>query len=432
MISLRYCPIPAAFYSSRRKKLAAQLPAGSLVIIHSNDIYPTNQDGTFAHHQNANFFYLTGIEQEESILLMQVGENGVHEACLLLRETNDKIAIWEGARLSQTEGQELSGIEDVRWTTQYQSLLAQWVPAAKSIACEGAAQQRKYSPVETRNARMSAALLSSYPEASMQSIYEILTEMRFVKSPAEIEQLRRACKTTGEGFIELLAQIKIGMGEWEIEGHLSSNYTRRRSRKFSFTPIIASGADSCVLHYNSNHKNVEEGSIILLDLGAEYGGYAGDMTRTIPANGKYSERQAAVYNACLAVHKYAKTIMRPGVLKNDYEQQIRGFMGQQLLGLGLISQAEIDENPSNPPAVLRYFMHGTSHSLGLDVHDVCPSNPRFAAMQVWTIEPGIYIKEEGIGVRIETDVVIHEDHVEDLLDFVPIEVAEIEAAMRQR
>jgi len=432
MISLRYTPIPAPFYKSRRKKLAAQLPAGSLVIIHSNDTYPTNQDGTFSHHQNANFFYLTGIEQEKSILLMQVGENGSHKDCLLLRETNDKIAIWEGARLERSEGQELSGIEDVRWTNQYQSLLAQWVPAAKSIACEGAEQQSRHSPVETRNARMSAALRASYPDVKMLSIYEMLAEMRFVKSPEEIEQIRRACQITGEGFIELLPQIKVGMGEWEIEGHLSSNYLRRRSRKYSFTPIIASGADSCVLHYNSNHKNVEEGSIILLDIGAEYGGYAGDMSRTIPANGKYSERQAAVYNACLAVHKHAKKLMRPGVLKSDYEKQVRAFMGEQLLAIGLISQAEMDENPENPPAVLRYFMHGTSHPLGLDVHDVGPANPRFAAMQVWTIEPGIYIKEEGIGVRIETDVVIHEDHVEDLLGFVPIEIADIEAYMRKR
>ncbi len=429
MISQRYTPLSASFYQQKRDELARQLPASSLVIVHSNDVFPTNADGTFTHHQNANFFYLTGIDQEESILLMQVGENGSHEDILLLRETNDQIAIWEGARLEKPEGTSLSGISDVRWADEYPALLASLVPQAKEVWLERDNHPRRLTYVQTRNERMAAALIASYPDASLKSLYPIISEMRMVKTEEEISQIREACRSTGEGFIEVLRQLKPGMGEWEIEGMLSSAFIRRRSRKFSFTPIIAGGANACVLHYITNHMETKEGDLVLLDIGAEYGGYAGDMTRTVPLNGKYSPRQKAVYEACLAVHNEAKRLMMPGVLKSDYERAVRCYMAQQLLSLGLITEAEIAEKPEDPPAVRRYFMHGTSHSLGLDVHDVGAMDTSFAVNQVWTIEPGIYIKEEGIGIRIENDVVVREGGVEDLLDFVPITVAEIEACM---
>ncbi len=429
MITLRYTPIRAEFYLQKRDELAALLPAGSLVIIHSNDVLPTNADGTMGFHQNANLFYLTGIDQEESVLLMRIGKDGSHEDTLLLRETNEHIAIWEGARLEKEEASQLCGIADVRWTDSYNSLLAEWVPQSKEIWLERDNHPRRLTYVETRNERMAAALRANYPDAKLNSLYEKLAQMRLVKSEEEIEQIRRACRSTGEGFTELLPQVKADMGEWEIEAQLCGNFMRRRSRKFSFTPIVASGASACVLHYISNHQHTQDGDLLLLDIGAEYGGYAGDMTRTIPVNGRYSPRQKAVYEACLATHNEAKKLMLPGVKKMDYERSVRAFMATQLLSLGLITQADIDENPADPPAVRRYFMHGTSHSLGIDVHDVCPADISFAPQQVWTIEPGIYIKEEGIGIRIETDVVIREDGLEDLLDFVPITVEEIEAAM---
>ncbi len=429
MHTLRYTPLPASFYSNRRDALAAQLPAGALVIIHANDIYPTNADGTMPHHQNANLFYLTGIDQEETVLLMRIGEGGSHEDTLLLRETNEHIIIWEGARLTQTLGTALSGIADVRWTDEYNTLLAAWVPAAKEVWLERDNHPRRYTYVQTRNERSAAALLASYPDTTVRSLYEILAEMRLVKTEEELQQLREACRITGEGYTEVLRGIKPGMGEWEMEAALSAAYIRRRARKFSFLPIIASGADTCVLHYISNHKCCADGDLILFDIGAEYGGYAGDMSRTVPANGKFTPRQKAVYEACLAVHYYARDIMRPGLRKSEYERLVRVRMAAELVKLGLLTQEEVDAAPENPLCVRRYFMHGTSHPLGLDVHDVGPADPIFAENQVWTIEPGIYIAEENIGIRIETDVVIHADGTEDLIPNAPLEVADIEAMM---
>lgn len=430
MHTLRYEPISAAFYADRRDKLAAQLPVGSLVVVHANDIYPTNADGTLAHHQNANLFYLTGIDQEETVLLMRVGKDGSHEDTLLLRETNEHIVIWEGARLTKEMATQLSAVADVRWTDAYNALMAEWVPAAKEVWLEQDNHPRRNTYVQTRNARMQAALQAAYPDAVVKSLYEILAAMRLVKTEAELAQLREACRITGEGFVEVLRSIKPGMGEWEMEGLLSSAYIRRRARKFSFLPIIASGKDTCVLHYISNHKRCEDGDLILFDIGAEYGGYAGDMTRTVPANGKYTPRQKAVYEACLAVHRYARDIMRPGLKKSEYERLVRVRMAAELVKLGLLTQQEVDAAPENPLCVRKYFMHGTSHSLGVDVHDVGPADPIFAVNQVWTIEPGIYIPAENIGIRIETDVVILEDTTEDLIPNAPLDVADIEALMQ--
>lgn len=429
--TLRYTPIPASFYVQRRDMLAAKLPAGSLVVVHANDVYPTNADGTLAHHQNANLFYLTGIDQEETILIMQVEEDGRHKDTLLLRETDEKIVIWEGARLTKEDATELSGVEDVRWTDEYNMMLAELVPAAEEVWLETDNHPRRYTYVQTRNERCGAALRASYPDAKVQSLYPLLAEMRLVKAPEEMVQMREACRITGEGFVDVLKQIRPGMGEWEMEAALSNAYIRRRARKFSFLPIIASGKDTCVLHYISNHKECKDGDLILFDIGAEYGGYAGDMTRTVPANGKFTPRQKAVYEAVLAAHRYAASIMRPGLEKAEYERLIRVFMAEELIKLDLLTREEVDADPKNPLCVRRYFMHGTSHSLGIDVHDVCPDAPTFAEGQVWTIEPGIYIAEEGIGIRIETDVLIHADGVEDLIPNAPLDVADIEALMQK-
>ncbi len=428
MHTLRYTPIPASFYIANRDKLAAELPEGALVIVHSNDIYPTNADGTLAHHQNASLFYLTGIDQEETVLLMRVGREGTHEDTLLLRETNEKIVIWEGARLTREEATAMSGIADARWTSEYNALLAEWVPAASGIWVEQDTHLRRCTHVQTRNDRFNAALQASYPEATLHNIYDKLAAMRLVKAPEEVAQIREACRITGEGFVELLPKIHPGMSEWEMEAELSAGYIRRRARKFSFHPIVASGRDTCVLHYISNHKCCQDGDLILFDIGAEYGGYAGDMTRTVPANGRFSPRQRAVYEAVLATHRYAASIMRAGEARQDYELAVRRFMGQQLVGLGLLKPEEV-EGIENPLAVRRYYMHGTSHSLGIDVHDVGSDNAIFAVGQVWTIEPGIYIPEENIGIRIETDVLITEEGTEDLIPHAPLEVEDIERLM---
>ncbi len=431
MKTQRYTPIAATFYRGVRDRLAGRLPEGSLVVVHANDIYPTNADGTLPHHQNADLHYLTGIDQEETVLLMRVGKGGEHSDTLLLRETNENIIIWEGARLTQQEATEISGIADVRWTKEYLPLLTQEMQTAKHVYWERDNHPRRLTYVQTRNERMAQAFLCAYPDVPLQSLYPILSEMRLVKGEEEIAQIREACRITGEGFAAILPHVKPGMGEWELEALLSCEYTRRRSRKFSFSPIIASGADTCVLHYISNHKVCAAGELILFDIGAEYGGYAGDMSRTIPANGKFSPRQRAVYEAVLAVHRYAASIMLPGVRKVDYERLVRVRMAEELVKLGLLTERQVQAEAHDPRCVRQYYMHGASHSLGLDVHDVCPTDPVFAVGQVWTIEPGIYIAAEKLGVRIETDVLIRENGVEDLIPGAPLEAGDIERLMTE-
>lgn len=426
---MRYTPLPAEFYVRNRDHLAAQLPAGSLVVIHANDIYPTNADGTLAHHQNANLFYLTGIDQEETVLVMAIGPGGQHEDVLLLRETNDTIVIWEGERLSRQQGSARSGIRDVRWTDAYDPLLAERAPKASLLFIERNEHPRQATPVQTRNDRFAADLAARFPHLPQKSLYDIVGKLRQIKAPEELGQLRRACAITAEGFRELLGVIRPGMGEWEIEAKLSYEYLRRGARKFSFLPIVASGARTCILHSISNDAVCGEGDLILLDIGAEYGGYNGDMTRTVPAGGRFTPRQRAVYEAVLRIHRFAAGILRPGIRKAEYERQVRVFTGHELLGLGLLTESDLAVRPEDPPAVRRYFMHGTSHFLGIDVHDVGEENPVIAEGMVWTVEPGLYIKEESLGIRLENDYYIGSGGNENLLAAAPIEPDDIEAMM---
>ena len=390
---MRYEPLPSSFFAGNREELASRLPAGSMLILHANDVFPTNADGTFALHQNANLFYLTGVDQEETVLVMTIREDGWDEI-LLLRETNEQIAIWEGARLSQEQARELSGIQDVRWTDEYDALLEALVPSASMVFVEANQHPRCSCPVETRNARMTKELKEKFPDAVLKNVYEILADMRQIKKPEEIKALKKACDITNEGFRELLRFIRPGVGEWQIEGFLANEFISRGPRKFSFLPIIASGKDTCVLHYIQNDKRCEDGDLVLMDM----------MT-------------------------YAKKILKPGILKSEYERLVRVFAAGELVKLGLITPAQVAEKPSDPPIVRKYYMHGCSHFLGLDVHDVGEANPVVLPGMVFTVEPGIYIAEEGIGIRLENDVLIGEIENIDLLGDVPLLPDDIERLM---
>ena len=425
---MRYEPLPSSFFAGNRAELASRLPAGSMLILHANDVFPTNADGTFALHQNANLFYLTGIDQEETVLIMTIREDGWDEI-LLLRETNEQIAIWEGARLTQDQARELSGIRDVRWTNEYDTLLDTLVPVATMVFVEANQHPRCTCPVETRNARMTKELKEKFPDAVLKNVYEIMAEMRQIKKPEEIKALRKACDITNEGFRALLRFIRPGVGEWQIEGFLANEFISRGPRKFSFLPIIASGKDTCVLHYIQNDKRCEDGGLVLMDIGTEYGNYNSDMTRTVPVNGKFTPRQRAVYESVLNMMTYAKSILRPGILKSEYERLVRVFAAGELVKLGLVTPAQVAEKPSDPPIVRKYSMHGCSHFLGLDVHDVGETNPVVLPGMVFTIEPGIYIAEEGIGIRLENDILIGEKENIDRLGDVPLLPDDIERLM---
>ncbi|MEG0333669.1 MAG: aminopeptidase P N-terminal domain-containing protein [Akkermansia sp.] len=426
---MKYTSLSSSFFSDNRARLAQELKVGSVLVLHANDIFPTNADGTFALHQNANFFYLTGIDQEESILVMRILKGGDCKSTLLVRETNDQIAIWEGAKLTIQAAQQLSGIDDVRWTSEYDRVLQEAIPDATTIYIETNEHPRCINPVETRNMRLGNELRASFPKQIFENIYGILAEMRMVKQPEEIRAMQQACNITADGFTAILPHIKPGMGEWEVEGLLSCEYLKRRARKFSFLPILASGSNSCVLHYIINDQIMKEGDLLLMDIGAEYGNYNGDMTRTIPVSGKFTQRQRAVYEAVMRIMDYANSIMRPGVLKSEYERLVRVYVGKELVGLHLLTQSDLDDDPNDPPAVRRYFMHGCSHSLGLDVHDVGSANPVFAPHMIFTIEPGIYIREEAIGIRLENDVIIGENGNLNLLARAPLAPDEIESLM---
>lgn len=428
---MKYSPLPSTLFSGNRVRLASHLEKNSLLILHSNDIFPTNADGTFALHQNANFFYLTGIDQEESVLIMSINDKGISQSTLFIKETNAQIAIWEGKKLSTEEAARLSGIDDIRWASDYAAFLDDVMPKYDTVYLETNEHPRCVNPVQTRNVRLGDRLHSSWPGKSFKNIYGILGEMRLIKQPEEVVALQKACSITAEGFKSVLPRIKPGMGEWEVEAMLSCEYLKRKARKFSFLPILASGANSCVLHYIDNDQVMSEGDLLLMDIGAEYGNYNGDMTRTIPVSGQFTPRQREVYEAVMRIMAYAESIMRPGVLKSEYERLVRVYVGKELVSLGLLTEKDLADNPHDPAAVKRYFMHGCSHSLGLDVHDVGNAVPEFAPGMVFTIEPGIYIREESIGIRLENDILIGEKGNTNLLAAAPLSPDEIEALMAE-
>lgn len=414
-----------------RTRLAELLPAGSVLILHSNDVFPTNADGSMALHQNANLFYLCGIDQEETVLMMKIGKNASCEVTLLLRETSDTIAIWEGKRLTKDEASALSGIDDVRWTSEYETSLEEYMAQAGTVYLETNDHPRASNPVQTRNVRYGIEIKEQYPGKTYENIYPVIAGLRTIKSDVEIDMLKKACDITTQGFVALLGCVKPGMGEWEIEARLSYEYIKRGARKFSFLPIIASGPNSCVLHYITNDHVCQDGDLVLLDIGAEYGCYNGDMTRTIPVNGKFTPRQRAVYEAVLRTMEYANSILRPGILKSEYERKVRVHVAGELLELGLITAADIEEKPEDPPVVKKFFMHGCSHFLGLDVHDVGDRDPIIAPGMVFTIEPGIYIRDEAIGIRLENDYLVGETENTNLMPHSPIQPDEIERLMAQ-
>lgn len=428
---MRYEPLPSSFFTQNRERLAELLPAGSAVVLHSNDIFPTNADGSMALHQNADLIYLTGIDQEETVLLMQIGEQGRYDATLLVRETSEAIAIWEGERFTKEQAAALSGIADVRWTSEYDACLDEYVSKASAVYIEENNHFRASNPVQTRNDRYAIELKQRFPAKSYENVFTVIAGLRTIKQPVEIDMLKKACAITTDGFVSLLPYVKPGMGEWEVEAKLSYEYLKRGARKFSFLPIIASGKNSCVLHYITNDNICHDGDLLLLDIGAEYGCYNGDMTRTIPVNGKFTPRQRDVYEAVLRTMNYAQSILRPGVQKSEYDRKVRVHMAGELMGLGLLTSADIEENPDDPPAVRRYFMHGVSHFLGLDVHDVGERDPIIAAGMVFTIEPGIYIPAESIGIRLENDYLVTDEETVNLMPQSPILPDEIERLMAQ-
>lgn len=409
------------------------LKPNSIVILHSNDIYPTNADGSLPFKQNSDLFYLTGVEQEETVLiLMPHAVDPKEREILFVKETSEHIAIWEGEKLTKAQAREATGIQRIEWSHTFESFLHRLVPQAEHVYLATNEHLRASVVVETRNARFIKECQSRYPLHRYERLAPLLHRLRIQKSPEEILIIQHACDITEAGFRRTLGYIQPGVGEWEIEAELLHEFVRRGSRGFAYAPIIGSGKNACVLHYVANDKICRDGEIILMDVAAEYAGWASDLTRSVPVNGRFTKRQRLVYNAVLRVFRLANEILRPGNTPMDYQKQVIELMERELVQLGLINTKEAREQGPDKALVKKYFMHGTSHHLGLDVHDVCPPHEPFAEGMVFTIEPGIYIREEGLGIRLENDVLIGKDQNFDLMGNIPIEADEIESLMNER
>lgn len=429
---MRYEPISPEFFVRNRGNLRGLLKPNSMVIVLANDIYPTNADGTMAFKQNSDLFYLTGVDQEETMLvLMPDAVDPKEREILFVKETSELIAVWEGEKLTKEQARAATGIERIEWSHAFEGFLHRLVPQVEHLYLLTNEHLRASVVVETRNARFIKDCQARYPLHRYERLAPLLHRLRMTKDAEEIRMLQRACDITEAGFRRVLGFIKPGVGEWEIEAELLHEFVRRGSRGFSYSPIIGSGKNACVLHYVENDKVCKDGEMILMDVAAEYAGWASDLTRTVPANGKFSKRQRDVYNAVLRVFRGANDILRPGNTPMEYQKQVVELMERELIGLRLFTAKEAREQGPDKALVKKYFMHGTSHHLGLDVHDVAPPHQPFAEGMVFTIEPGIYIREEALGVRLENDFVIGKDKNFDLMGKIPIEAEEIEQLMRR-
>lgn len=429
---MKYHPIDAQLFSENRARLAARLKPKSIVIVLANDIMPTNADGTMPFHQNTNLFYLTGVDQEETavILAPDFPDEKLREV-LFVRETNEEIAIWEGHKLTKSEGMSVSGIKTVKWRTEFEKIVQMLMAECDHVYLATNEHIRQSNRVEGANERFISWCKTHYPLHEYERLAPIIYALRSVKSAIEVKLLEHAIHITEKGFRRILESTKPGVWEYELEAEYIHEFISNRSKGFAYTPIIASGANACVLHYIENNQQLRDGELILMDVGAEYANYNADMTRTIPVSGRFTKRQRQVYDAVLRVKNFATDLLKPGNSIPDYHKAVGEAMTSELIELGLLDKTDVKNENPDWPAYKKYFMHGTSHHLGLDVHDVASVYTDFKAGMVLTVEPGIYIREEGLGIRLEDNILITEHGHRNLMRNIPIHAEEIEDLMNK-
>jgi len=427
---MRYRPIPPELFTSNRKRLSSLLPPKAIAIINANDIPPTNADGTSRFRQNSDLFYLSGVDQEESILLLfPEASDPKQREILFLRQPNEHLKVWEGAKLERDQATALSGVAQIHWLSEFDGMLRRLMMEAGPVFLNLNEHPRAATQVESRDLRFIRSCQHEYPLHDYRRLAPLLHQLRLVKQPAEIELLQQACDITRLGFLRTLSFVRPGVFEFEVEAELAHEYLRHRASGFAYEPIIATGNNACTLHYVENHDRCEDGQLLLMDAAAQYANYNADLTRTIPVNGRFTPRQRAVYDAVLTVMRQASELLRPGTLLADYQEQVGSIMEQQLVDLGLIDPADLASQDPEKPLYKKYFMHGTSHHLGLDVHDVGGTYFPVAPGMVFTVEPGIYLPDEGFAVRLENNILIGEHGNTDLMAHIPIEAEEIEQLM---
>ena len=429
---MKYEQISEQLFIKNRKKFTAQMKPKSIAVFNSNDIYPISADGTMPFEQHRDIFYLSGADQEETILvLFPDALDSKHREVLFVRETNAHIAIWEGEKLTKEKATAVSGIPTIYWLSDFDKVFFDLMTEAEIIYFNTNEHYRQAVDTQTREDRFILKCKQDFPAHQWAKSNPILQQIRGVKESEEIALMQTACNITEKGFRRLLSFVKPGVWEYEIEAELLHEFIRNRSKGFAYTPIIASGSNANVLHYIENNQQCKDGDLILMDVAAEYANYSSDLSRTIPVNGTYSKRQKEVYNAVLRVKNEATKLLVPGTLWAEYHKECGKLMTSELLGLGLLDKADIQKENPDWPAYKKYFMHGTSHHIGLNTHDYGELKTPMKANMVFTVEPGIYIPEEGLGIRIEDDVVIQEKGEPfNLMENIPIEVEEIEDLMQ--
>ncbi|RKS55245.1 Xaa-Pro aminopeptidase [Gillisia mitskevichiae] len=428
---MKYDLIDNSLYTKNRKNFMSKMKPNSLAVFNSNDIYPISADSTMPFQQARDIFYLSGVDQDKSILvLFPDAPNKKHREILFLTETNDHIAVWEGEKLTKEKAFDTSGIKTVYWLKEFEKVFFEIMTQCETIYFNTNEHYRANVETQTREARFIDWCKQKYPAHQVAKSNPILQRLRSVKDQIELDQMQKACNITEKAFRRTLGFVKPGVWEYQIEAEMMHEFLNNRSQGFAYTPIIASGNNANVLHYVENNQQCKAGDLILLDTGAEYANYSSDMSRTIPVSGKFNARQKDVYNAVNRVKNEAQKMLIPGTIWADYHVEVGKLMTSELLGLGLLDKADVKNEDPDWPAYKKYFMHGTSHHIGLDTHDYGILTEPMQANQVFTVEPGIYIPAEGFGIRLEDDLVIQEKGEPfNLMRNIPIEVEEIEDLM---
>src|ERR1035437_4425978 len=429
---MKYLPIDKKLFVENRKRFTAQMKPNSVAFFNSNDEMPRNGDQTYVFRQHSDTFYMSGIDQEQTILvLFPDSPLPQYREVLFLKQTNEKIAIWEGHKYTMDEARAASGVETILWVDDFNNVLPILMHHAHKVYLNSNENDRYAHAVPYKDLRFIKTLMDTYPLHHYNRSAPIMAALRAVKSEEEVKQMQIACDITDKTFHRVLKFVKPGVMEYEIEAEITHEFLRNRATGHSYYPIIASGTSANVLHYNENNKECKAGEVILLDFGCAYANYAADMTRSVPVSGKFTKRQKEVYNAVLRVMRAATSMLVVGTMLEDYHKEVGKIMENELLGLGLLTKEEIAKQNPALPAYKKYFMHGTSHFLGLDVHDIGNRYKPFQAGNIWTCEPGIYIPEEGLGIRLENYILITEKGPVDLMKNIPVEADEIEALMNK-
>ena len=428
---MRYKPLSSKFYKLNRQNFISYMKSNSLAIFNSNDIYPIGADSTFPFQQHRDIFYLSGIDQEESILILfpdAINKN--HREILFIKKTNKNLMIWEGEKLNKKQAQDLSGISSIYWLNKFEDIFKSLCSECETFYFNTNEHYRQNVETQTREDRFIIDCKKKFPAHKSEKSNPILQKLRSIKSNEEISQIQTACDITEKGFRRILNYVKPGVWEYEIEAEFSHEFIKNKSKGFAYSPIIASGKNSNVLHYIQNNKQCKKGDVLLLDVGAEYGNYSSDMTRTIPVSGRFSDFQKKIYNSVLKVKNEATKLLVPGTKWKEYHKEVGKIMTSELIKLKLIDKIDVKNQNPKKPAYKKYFMHGTSHHLGLDTHDYGLLDMPMESNMVFTVEPGIYIPEKNFGIRLEDDLVIQKKGSPDnLMKNIPIEIEEIENLM---